>query len=175
MMKHTCSQQVHAAHPCLPSFRFILCPPNPQPSASFCHTKTMLPPSFLFHLLHLLSSILLLQSTPFLVTAAVVPTAARRAFWGKFSTIDSLKSPPAFSVPPSTSTSEERPTLVKFKYLIIPIWWSDEDATDPSTLMDMTNSEDVMARVNEYYDKMSWNRTDLSYSIHPEQQQLCFS
>jgi len=58
--------------------------------------------------------------------------------------------------------SASQPVLTNFKYIILPIWWSDEDT---STSMDLSQIEGIMDENNQYYDNMSYGNIDVTYEI----------
>ena len=69
---------------------------------------------------------------------------------------------------PLYSGSEGDLTLTSMKYLLLPIWWSDEDPNDPAKTMDPNQLEDIMQQNQDYYADMSWNAMDVSFEIMPQ-------
>lgn len=90
-------------------------------------------------------------------------SAARDLFWDIFENRDFSKDAPLFTTDGTTLT------LSRFKYLVLPIWWSDEPENCPATNQDPSSIAPIMNKNIEYYHQMSWNKFDLSYEILPQQ------
>jgi len=89
-----------------------------------------------------------------------VMTPNRRKFWENFKKIDDWKDSSIYESGP-----DGRPVLSKFKYIVLPIWWSDEDENDPNKKMDLSAIRNIMDLNNDYYDKMSFDSINVSYQI----------
>jgi len=61
-----------------------------------------------------------------------------------------------------------KPTLKTFKYLVLPIWWSDEDSSDSSLTMSPTHIQDIYNQNKQYYDDMSWGKMDVTFQVLPQ-------
>lgn len=100
-----------------------------------------------------------------LIKVEAPPTNRQKAVWDFLNTkIDAFK-PTSKGV---YTVSGDRPTLTKFHYMIQPVWWNDQDITDPSLTMDMTNSVLVLEQVRQYYRDMSFGAFELSWTVLPQ-------
>jgi len=63
-------------------------------------------------------------------------------------------------------------TLKRIKYMILPVWWSDQDPNDVTLAMNSTWIEEPFQKVSQYYKDMSWGAFDLSIEILPQTQLL---
>jgi len=57
------------------------------------------------------------------------------------------------------------PTLTKFHYMILPIWWSDINTSDPTFLMDAQSINPTLEQVKLYYEQMSFGLFELDWTI----------
>jgi len=63
-------------------------------------------------------------------------------------------------------------TLKRMKYMILPVWWSDQDPDDEILAMNPTKIENMFETVTQHYTDMSWGAFDLSIEILPQTQLL---
>jgi len=89
-----------------------------------------------------------------------VMTENRYKFWENYMKVDDWKDSDIFKPGP-----EGRPVLADFKYIILPIWWSDEDENDPEKIMDLSSIEDVMYTNYDYYEEMSFDSIQVTFQI----------
>ena len=69
---------------------------------------------------------------------------------------------------PLYSGSEGDLTLSTLHYVLLPIWWSDEDPSDPNLTMDPNQLEGIMQQNQDYYLDMSWDKMDVTFEIMPQ-------
>lgn len=68
-----------------------------------------------------------------------------------------------------SSESNGRKTFTSLKYAIQPIWWSDQDETDPKTwISDTEDNVNVLEEVKKLYTDMSWGSFDFSWFFLPQ-------
>ncbi len=60
-----------------------------------------------------------------------------------------------------------RLTLKSLKYIILPVWWSEEEG-DTSFNVDPAQIEATYSANRQYYKDMSWNKMDVTYEILPQ-------
>jgi len=89
-----------------------------------------------------------------------VMTANRKRFWENFKKVDDWKDSNIFEPGP-----DDRPVLSQFKYIVLPIWWSDENENDPDERMDLSTIQNIMDLNNDQYDTMSFDSINVSYQI----------
>jgi len=89
-----------------------------------------------------------------------VMTENRHKFWENYLKVDDWKNSDIFTTGP-----EGRPVLANFKYIILPIWWSDEDENNPEKIMDLSTIEDIMDKNYDYYEEMSFDSIQVTYQI----------
>ena len=118
----------------------------------------------MFHLLTILTIITSATSS------SIKTSNGRIDFWSKFNKIDEAK-PSSWG---TSKTTSGRPILERFRFVLQPIWWSDEDKNDPNNAIDAHDFDVTNDRVTTYYHKQSWNLTDLEW-IHLEQKVLPIS
>mmetsp|Transcript_35236 Transcript_35236/g.81539 ORF Transcript_35236/g.81539 Transcript_35236/m.81539 type:complete len:648 (+) Transcript_35236:57-2000(+) len=93
-----------------------------------------------------------------------VVTEGRRKFWDLFAKIDDGKTNSRIY----KTGPDGRPRLEKFKYIILPIWWSDMNVNDPVLRMDPAICAAIIDRNIEYYRRMSFDSIELSYQVLPQ-------
>jgi hypothetical protein len=79
------------------------------------------------------------------------------AFFDVFSQLENYKK----ERPIWNTTQNGRLTLSKMNYLILPIWFND----DNKTAADITKINTTMQQVRQYYKDMSWNQHEVSWSF----------
>jgi hypothetical protein len=87
--------------------------------------------------------------------------------WDFISTFDSYKTSVSYK-----KNKYGRPTLENFKYLIVPIWWSDVDTTDPAYIMDPNEVINSFKPNQQYYIDMSWGEMPKGVVYEAFDQQL---
>jgi hypothetical protein len=77
----------------------------------------------------------------------------------KFAQIESFKTSALWSV----DTRNGRKTLSRYHYVIVPVWYSDEQ--QPRAAFDTDAMNAVFARIAAFYKAMSWNKFVLTWNI----------
>ena len=72
--------------------------------------------------------------------------------WDFISTFDSFKTSVSYT------PLDGKPTLENFKYIVLPIWWSDMDTSDSSLRMDPSAVAASFIYNQQYYSDMSWGK-----------------
>ena len=68
-----------------------------------------------------------------------------------------------------TSEGKDRKTLASVRYAIQPVWWSDQDESDPKTwISDTEDNVKVMELAKEIYLDMSWQTFEFSWFFLPQ-------
>jgi len=80
------------------------------------------------------------------------------SFWELYNQLDSGKNPPIYN-------QESKPVLSKFRYIIVPIWWNDEDTSDPDRIIQTSNINSVMDYNQIYYNRMSFGKFNFDEHI----------
>ena len=84
--------------------------------------------------------------------------SVRDTFWTIFNNMDNLK-----EGRPWTS-SGSRPTVTDFRYMVVPILWSDR--ASPSNPISDDEIKGVFSYIEDYYGKMSFGTFMMRYRIH---------
>ena len=84
--------------------------------------------------------------------------------WEVINTMDSYKKPPLYG-----TMADGRPTLSKFKYVVLPVWWSDMNIQDSNFKMDLNQISTILQQNTDYYMDMSFNKMVITYDIKPQQ------
>ena len=90
--------------------------------------------------------------------ATTQSTARHDLFWENYAKKDDWKDLPIFS---------NNKTLTNFHYLVLPIWWSNEDENDPNLAMNVSVS--ILEETKTFFDEMSWGKFTMSWDILPQQ------
>ncbi len=101
------------------------------------------------------------------VVPFVDPDTRQREIWDFISTFDSYKTSSSYK-----TNNIGRPTLENFKYVIVPIWWSDVDTTDSRYIMDPNEVIDSFQPNQQYYIDMSWGEMPNGVTYEAFEQQL---
>ena len=90
----------------------------------------------------------------------------QKEVWDFISTFDSYKTSASYT------NVNGKPTLTKFKYIIVPIWWSDMDTSDPDNAMDPDKVVASFIYNQQYYIDMSWGILPNGVTFQALEQQL---
>ena len=93
------------------------------------------------------------QSMTISLSSTATKGKRQKEIWDFISTFDSFKTSSSFK-----NDEKGKPTLENFKYIILPIWWSDYDITDPSRKMDPDTVVSSFEKNQPYYIDMSWGK-----------------
>ena len=77
----------------------------------------------------------------------------QKKVWDLISTFDSFNTSISYK-----NDANGRPTLENYKYIILPIWWSDYDTSDPVKTMDPARVVSPFEKNQPYYIDMSWGK-----------------
>ena len=72
-------------------------------------------------------------------------TEGRQNFWTEFALMDNFKTPSIYR----QTNSDGSPLLSRFRYVSVPLMWSDDDGSNP---MDLQSAKDNADAVEKYYD-----------------------
>jgi len=97
--------------------------------------------------------------------------SGREAFWKLLGQIDDNKKPPLYTQEDELS----RPVLTTFRYAVVPIWWSDEDSSDPSKDINVEQINRVMKYCHDYYKRMSFEKFNFQDPLILEQSMIPLS
>ena len=89
---------------------------------------------------------------PSRVSPSIDGLSRQKEVWDFISTFDSYKTSVGYEI------VDGKPTLTNFRYIIVPIWWSDFDITDPEYQMDPDTVLASFVTNKEYYIDMSWGK-----------------
>jgi hypothetical protein len=101
------------------------------------------------------------------VVPFVDPDTRQREIWDFISTFDSYKTSSSYK-----TNNVGKPTLENFKYVIVPIWWSDVDTTDSRYIMDPNEVIHSFQPNQQYYIDMSWGEMPNGVTYEAFEQQL---
>ena len=101
----------------------------------------------------LLNRNLLKKSTKVSSLRLAIGDQRQKQVWELISTFDSFKNSSSFK-----NDEYGKPTLDNFKYIVLPIWWSDQDTTDPSKKMNPATVVLPFEENQAYYIDMSWGK-----------------
>ena len=90
-------------------------------------------------------------------TSLVVTKSSRDTFFDIFTKFETYKADQALW----TNEQNGRRTLAKMKYVICPIWLSDE-TNEPANVASMIT---VMQKNKEFYNRMSWNQHEVTWEF----------
>ena len=93
------------------------------------------------------------QSMKISLSSTATNSQRQKQIWDFISTFDSFKTSSSYK-----NDDNGRPTLDNFKYMVLPIWWSDYDVNDPSRLMDPDAVNASFVLNQPYYVDMSWGK-----------------
>jgi len=80
------------------------------------------------------------------------------SYWELYSQLDSGKNQPIYN-------QESKPVLFKFRYIFVPIWWSDENTSDAEKVIQTSQINSVMDYNKIYYNRMSFGKFNFDEHI----------
>ena len=107
------------------------------------------------------------ESVEMLSSSTIVEGFSRQAkIWEFILTFDSFKTSVFYK-----NNEYGKPTLEYLKYIILPIWWSDYDITNPSTVMDPAKVVSSFELNKPYYIDMSWGKmpNGVTWQVLPQE------
>jgi len=73
--------------------------------------------------------------------------------WNLFNKLDDGKNEIIY-----TKVGDARPVLARFRYVVVPVWYNDEDTSDPEKQIDVDQIKSVMDYCTTYYERMSFGK-----------------
>ena len=102
---------------------------------------------------YLLNHKVLKQSMKMSLSRVATNNQRQKKVWDFISTFDSYKTSSSYK-----NDENGKPTLENFRYIILPIWWSDYDTNDPSRTMSPVTVILPFEENQPYYIDMSWGK-----------------
>jgi len=105
--------------------------------------------------------------SPITSTFSVTNSEAKRQadVWEKIHDMEDYKS----NLRLYSTINGDRARLTSFHYIVQPVWWADNDNTDPSLVMDLAKIMTALDQTIQYYSDMSWGSMQITYDILPQQ------